>query len=731
MISKNLFLTVFFLSAGIVSLFAQTEIPSLKGFQDGIHHWNLEHKDRSYQRYSPEQYIEIADNFIAYQNEDGGWPKNIDWLAKLPTDSVKVALKESYRRSTMDNRNTFPQIEYLGDVYVLTREDKYRQAALKGLNYLLKMQNKSGGWRGWDVDAITFNDEVTTGALELFLKINRGDNSFKWLDDSMKKRIYEAFNHGLDVILKCQYIQNGVKTAWGQQHDHVTFLPVKARSYELPSLTANETCSILELLMNIPYPSNEIVESVKAAVEWLKKVQIKNLRVERVPLPEEKIINHEYPYDNVVVKDKKAKPIWARFYELKDNTPFMCTRAGQKVWKLEDVNAERRTGYDWYGYWPEKVFEKYEEWLEKVRITSQYQGYEVMNTMPSFFEKLKDNLSFPMAWGNSSIKDFALWRKEARKVLLDCMEPSLPIADFDMEVLAVEKRLGYEAQKILFNVSDYSRVPAYLLVPDGEGPFPALVLLHDHGAHFTIGKEKLVRPFGVDELVLEDADRWAETCYEKQYVGDYLAANGYVVLVVDALFWGERGRKEGANYDAQQAMASNLQQMGMSWGAIIAWDDIRSAEFLATLSMVNKDKIGAMGFSMGAHRAWMLCAATDVVKAGAAVCWMNTTEYLMTMTNNQNKGGSAYSMIIPGIRNYMDYPHVASIACPKPMMFVNGTKDKLFPVEGVLDAYEIMKKVWHSQHVPENLVTKLYDLHHFCNKEIQKDLLKFFDEKLK
>ena len=50
---------------------------------------------------------------------------------------------------------------------------------------------------------------------------------------------------------------------------------------------------------------------------------------------------------------------------------------------------------------------------------------------------------------------------------------------------------------------------------------------------------------------------------------------------------------------------------------------------------------------MGAHRAWMVSAATDVVKAGAAVCWMNTTDSLMTLTNNQNKGGSAYSMIIP------------------------------------------------------------------------------------
>ena len=117
-------------------------------------------------------------------------------------------------------------------------------------------------------------------------------------------------------------------------------------------------------------------------------------------------------------------------------------------------------------------------------------------------------------------------------------------------------------------------------------------------------------------------------------------------------------------------------------GALIVWDDIRSAEFLATLPMVSKDRIGTMGFSMGAHRAWMVSAATDVVKAGAAVCWMNTTDSLMTLTNNQNKGGSAYSMIIPGIRNWMDYPHVASIACPKPMLFINGLRDKHFSCKG-------------------------------------------------
>lgn len=719
------------LGLGIQQAGAQKGIPALDGFHDGIHHWNLEHKERTYQRYVPEQYREIADNLIAYQNEDGGWPKNIDWLGVLPTDSVKTALKESYRRSTLDNRNTFPQIEYLGDVYVLTKSDKYRQAVLKGLNYLLKTQKPNGSWRGWDVDAITFNDEVTTGSLELFLKIKQGDSSFAWLDDSMKRRIFEAFDRGIDLILKCQYVQNGVKTAWGQQHDHVTFLPTKARSYELPSLTANESCCIIALLMDIPHPTKEIVEAVKAAVAWLKKVQIKGIRVEKVALPEDKIINHEYPYDKVVKKDKKAKPIWARFYELADNTPFMCTRSGQKVWKLEDVNAERRTGYEWYGYWPEKIFKRYDQWLKKAEMALRYDGHEVLNTMPSFYKQLKESLTFPMAWGNSTVSDFTHWRNDARKVLLECMQPAPPVADFSMEVLDVEQRNGYLAKKILFNVSAYSRVPAYMLVPEGKGPFPAVLLLHDHGAHFSIGKEKMVRPFGVNDILMADADEWAEKCYESQYVGDYLAANGYVVLAVDALFWGERGRREGISYDAQQALASNLMQMGMSWGSLIAWDDIRSAEFLATLPEVDKDKIGAMGFSMGAHRAWMLSAATDVVKATAAVCWMNTTEYLMTLTNNQNKGGSAYSMIIPGIRNYLDYPHVASIACPKPMLFVNGAKDKLFPIQGVEDAFRCMREVWKSQSADTKLVTKVYDLPHFCSKEIQKDILLFMNHNLK
>lgn len=359
-------------------------------------------------------------------------------------------------------------------------------------------------------------------------------------------------------------------------------------------------------------------------------------------------------------------------------------------------------------------------------------AYEVTGNMPVFYQQMKQQLTYPLAWGKAEEKDFAKWKAQARHVLAECMQNLQPAPKaYAMEVTDREQRDGYEARKIRFNLSEWSRVPAYLLVPEGKGPFPAIVLLHDHGAHFSIGKEKMVRPFHVAPEVMEDADQWASQCYDGQYVGDYLARHGYVVLAVDALFWGERGRKEGTSYDAQQALASNFLQMGASWGAFINVDDMRSAEFLASLPFVDKERVGSLGFSMGAYRSWMLAALTDVVRASASICWMNTTEHLMTLTNNQNKGGSAYAMLIPALRRYLDYPHVASIACPKPTLFFNGTQDKLFPIEGVRDAYREMEAVWKSQGASDHLVTKLWDEKHFFNKEMQKETLEFFDRWLK
>ena len=88
-------------------------------------------------------------------------------------------------------------------------------------------------------------------------------------------------------------------------------------------------------------------------------------------------------------------------------------------------------------------------------------------------------------------------------------------------------------------------------------------------------------------------------------------------------------------------------------------------------------------------------------------------------------------MIIPGLRNYLDYPHVASLACPKPMLFMNGTKDKLFPVQGVEDAYAAMRRVWHAQKADSQLVTRFVDSPHYFGKAMQDEAIMFLNRVFK
>ncbi|MBQ5637431.1 MAG: pectate lyase, partial [Alistipes sp.] len=70
--------------------------------------------------------------------------------------------------------------------------------------------------------------------------------------------------------------------------------------------------------------------------------------------------------DRKLVDNPKAKPIWARFYELADDQIFLCNRDGIKVYRLEDVLPERRVGYSWYGTWGNKVLTLYPKWLKRI-----------------------------------------------------------------------------------------------------------------------------------------------------------------------------------------------------------------------------------------------------------------------------------------------------------------------------------------------------------------------------
>lgn len=355
---------------------------------------------------------------------------------------------------------------------------------------------------------------------------------------------------------------------------------------------------------------------------------------------------------------------------------------------------------------------------------AEYQTAGVENGLPVFRDAAVERMRFPLAWSRQRYPDFQDWRDLARAKVRDCLLNPPPEAAWEAVVLAEEDRGGHVARKVVFNLTGDSRVLALMTLPKGRGPFPAVLLLHDHGAKFDIGKEKVIRPWSGDAERAASAQAWVERYYAGRWLGDELADRGYVCLATDALNWGDRG---GGGFEGQEKLSSNLLHLGMSLAGVIAWEDLRAAEFLAGQPEVDSRRVAAMGLSMGGFRTWQVAALSDRIGAGVSVCWMNTVAYLMTAGNNQTKGSSAYTMTHPGLLDDLDYPDIASLACPKPMAFYAGTQDSLFPVAGVEAAFAKMRAVWSAQGAGNQLVTRLWEAPHTFNGEMQEAAFAWLD----
>lgn len=360
-------------------------------------------------------------------------------------------------------------------------------------------------------------------------------------------------------------------------------------------------------------------------------------------------------------------------------------------------------------------------------VTYQKEGI-TENNLPVFYPQLKKQMTYQSSWLAGQYTDFTQWKSDSRKILRQALlTPDSTIA-FAAEKLDQQYRGSYVAEKIAFNITDESRVQGLLLTPKRKGPHPAIVLLHDHGSKFDIGKEKMIRPWG-DSAQLASAQAWSDKFFSGKFIGDELAKRGYVVLSIDALGWGDRGPM---SYEQQQALASNFFNLGRSLAGNMAYEDMRTVDFMATMPSVDRQRIGALGFSMGAYRAWQLAALSDKVAATAAISWFGSYQGLMTPGNNVLRGQSAFYMLHPGIANKLDFPDIASLAAPKPMLLFNGGKDKLFPSEAVEQAYSKVHAIWRSQNAESRLITRSWPtLGHVFYQEQQDVVFPWLDRWLK
>ena len=290
---------------------------------------------------------------------------------------------------------------FLAKVWQTTKDDRYKEAFVKGVDYLLSGQYDNGGWpqfwpemHGYQVH-ITYNDDAMVNTMKLLRDVADEREPYKGLaDKALRKRCSAAFDKGVECILRTQMRIGGVLTVWCQQHDRETYEPAHARAYELPSYCSSESASIVRLLMTLPNPDDRVKQAVHAAMAWFDKYKLTGLRIVRAG-----------PWaspdgDTKLVEDATAQPLWARFYDLKYCEPYVCDRDGLPRRRLEDIGHERRNGYAWFLNRPAELYPLYEQWADKydpqhkVSISLKTKGANENGLIVMFRQPAKDVADF-------------------------------------------------------------------------------------------------------------------------------------------------------------------------------------------------------------------------------------------------------------------------------------------------------------------------------------------------
>ena len=222
----------------------------------------------------------VADLIVALQNEDGGF--------QVLPDNYEMSQKETGLGSMKDvssvyNGATTSELKYLAKYITANKpeDSKYQDAFVKGIKYLLTTQHDNGGWSMNPGSESGFNANIEVGnkamteVLTLLSDIailNNQDYVFARKAMNVDE-IKSAVEKGNDFIVKSQISNNNKKSGWVTQYDKSGNVTM-GHTYERESVSSYTTKDVIDYLMTIHNPSQDIKDAVESAYSWLKDVKI-------------------------------------------------------------------------------------------------------------------------------------------------------------------------------------------------------------------------------------------------------------------------------------------------------------------------------------------------------------------------------------------------------------------------------------------------------------------------
>lgn len=340
------------------------------------------------------------------------------------------------------------------------------------------------------------------------------------------------------------------------------------------------------------------------------------------------------------------------------------------------------------------------------------------------------------------------WKAAARPALLQhlAFDPAPGPVRGDVE--RVEERDGFRVDHVRIHASPAYVIPARVLVPSGRrGRRPAVVALHCHGGQYAWGAAKLVSSPDDSRILID----YRQRLYGGRAYAEDLARRGFVVIVIDAFYFGERrlrpdtlqrdvvpadardafdslaslaadsaerNRAENRVASAMEApVAKTLAAAGATWPGVLAWDDRRTVDYLLTRDDVDPARIGCVGLSGGGLRAAMLAGSDPRIRAACVVAWMSTLGAMVPAHARRH----TWMAWAGGLRGALDLPDAAALTAPGALLVQQCARDTLFPRHGMYGALDWLERIYAKAGIADRFRGAFYDEPHSFTPRMQDD----------
>ena len=370
-----------------------------------------------------------------------------------------------------------------------------------------------------------------------------------------------------------------------------------------------------------------------------------------------------------------------------------------------------------------------------------------LGSLYPFVQRQADRSPLELSFLRPEFKSLQRWQPAARaRVFEHLFYAPPPVAPQPIVIERTDKG-DYVEEYLTFQTTPDLRVPAYVLVPKkARLPAPGIVALHSHDGVYLWGKDKLVE----GEHEHPYLTGFKKRTYGGRSIAAELARQGYVVIAIDMFYWGERRmildddpasyRERPDTITEQEVQAFNqrasqneslvgrsLFTAGITWPGVVLWDDIRTLDYLASRPDVDGRRLGCLGLSVGGYRSFLLAALDERITAAVDVGWMTSFASQLRQHVINTVGLSFH---INGLYRYMDLPDVAALIAPRAVLVMNGSRDRLFALDGVKAAFDKIERCYTKAGARERQRCRLYDAPHEFNLEMQAEAWEWLRRRL-